>query len=98
MTEICPWGQILDLDDVFIRQKNNLWVIRYPFLNCVKKCVNKCVMNHDTFLKVACHEMCHDHDTFLGTEKLCQECQITFVMDWLINFDVGFAVRKYAVK
>ena len=27
--------------------------------------------------------MCHDHDTFLDTEKLCQECQITFVTDWL---------------
>ena len=29
------------------------------------------------------HGMCHDYDTFLDTEKLCQECQITFVTDWL---------------
>ena len=45
-----------------------------------------------------CQEMCHelqqcvikrvmnqsDHDTFLDTEKVCQERQITFVFDWLI--------------
>lgn len=44
----------------------------------MKKKKMKCVMK-----KVVCHEMCHDHDTFLDTEKLCQECQITFVFDWL---------------
>ena len=32
---------------------------------------------------IVCYEMCHDHDTFLDTEKVCQECQITFVTDWL---------------
>ena len=29
-----------------------------------------------------CHKMCHDHNIFLDTKKVCQECQITFVFDW----------------
>ena len=43
-----------------------------------QQCVIKCVMNRS------------NQDTFLDTEKVCQECQITFVTDWLISqMDLG---------
>ena len=37
---------------------------------------------------IVCYEMCHDHDTFLDTEKVCQECQITLVFDWFKKVQV----------
>ena len=38
--------------------------------------------------------MCHDHDTFLDTEKVCQECQITFVFDWLTRLRYAVPLHR----